>query len=216
MKTGDIRQMYKRHIFGGASDLYGNGHPDGKPFWLGTTAGDVSRYVTENHIEILNNIAHSDRRTRDISELPHMVQLRTTRRIDGDYTLTTGDVYKHFVDSVSAMNDFDHPGYLYEIPYRVMVRSGFDNLIAAGRVTSGSGYGWDLLRVIPPAVATGQAAGVAAAIAIDDAVPVSDINVTKLQGILSLSGVIIHFDDSLIRENNVSLDMTGFSGCVDN
>ena len=192
-EQGDIRLMYKRHVFGGGSDLYGNGHPGGMPFWLGTSGEDVSRYVTENHVELLGKLS-GERRTRDVSELPHMVQLRTTRRIDGDYTLTENDVFRHFPDSVSAMGDFDRPGPLYEIPYRVMVKSGFRNLIAAGRTTSGSGYGWDLLRVIPPAVATGQAARIAAAISVDDGVPVTGIDVSELQRALVSRGAVIHFD----------------------
>ena len=76
---------------------------------------------------------------------------------------------------------------------------GFDNLIAAGRITSGDGYGWDLLRVIPPAIITGQAAGVAAAIAIDDKKAVCDIDITKLQKILKSQNVMIHFDDNLVN-----------------
>jgi hypothetical protein len=183
----------------------------GKSFWQGTTGADVSRYVTENHLELLAKLSPGGRNRRDISELPHMVQLRTTRRRDGDYTLTAKDVYRHFQDSVSAMNDFDHRGFLYEIPYRVMIRSGFHNLIAAGRITSGSGYGWDLLRVIPPAVATGQAAGIAASIATDDRVPVADIDVSKLQSALSAGGTVIHFDDSLVRADEAPADKADFA-----
>ena len=37
---------------------------------------------------------------------------------------------------------------------------------AAGRSSSGDGYGWDILRVIPPAILTGQAVGTAASLAL--------------------------------------------------
>ena len=99
------------------------------------------------------------------------------------------------------MNDFDHRHFLYEIPYRVMYKKGFPNLLAAGRITSGDGYGWDLLRVIPPAIITGQAAGVAASIAIDSGVSVYDIDICRLQEILSRQNVLIHFDDKLVRKD---------------
>ncbi|MBE7044262.1 MAG: FAD-dependent oxidoreductase [Ruminococcaceae bacterium] len=195
----DIQMIYQKRIFGGGANLFGGGHPEGKPFWYGTTAEDVTNYVVENHLEMLEKVTEDVPESRDITELPTMVQLRTTRRIDGDYTLTPADVYKHFEDSVSAMNDFEHRHFLYEIPYRVMIKSGFDNLIAAGRITSGDGYGWDLLRVIPPAIITGQAAGVAAAIAIDEKRAVYDMNIPKLQKLLTEQNVMIHFDDSLVN-----------------
>lgn len=199
IREKDIKMIYKRMVYGGTSNLFGEGQPENKPLWLGTTAQDVTNYVIENHLEVLEKIANDNRKERDISELPYMPQFRTTRRIDGEYTLTTADVYKHFQDSISAMNDFEHRHFLYEIPYRVMVKKGFDNLIAAGRITSGDGYGWDLLRVIPPAIITGQAAGVAAAIAIDDKKAVCDIDITKLQKILKSQNVMIHFDDNLVN-----------------
>ena len=201
IEKNDIMQIYGKRINGGKADLFGNNHPKDKPFWLGTTAKDVTNYVVENHLEVLEQLKDDERKERDITELPTMVQLRTTRRIDGEYTLTPKDVYKHFDDSISAMNDFEHRHFLYEIPYRVMIKRGFDNLIAAGRITSGDGYGWDLLRVIPPAIITGQAAGVAASIAIDDNKSVCDIDIPKLQKILEEQNVMIHFDDSLVNRD---------------
>lgn len=196
----DIRELYGKKVHGGTADLFGKNHPEGKPFWLGTTAEDVTNYVVENHLELLRNIEGDNRKERDITELPYMVQLRTTRRIDGEYTFRAADLNKHFEDSVSAMNDFTYRHLLYEIPYRVMYKKGFDNLLAAGRITSGEGYGWDLLRVIPPAIITGQAAGVAAAIAIEDGKAVSDIDISKLQKTLADQNVMIHFSDALVKE----------------
>ncbi len=198
VQAQDIQKLYGKKIFGGKANLFGKGHPEGKPFWLGTNAQDITDYVVENHLELLENLSPADRKRRDITELPMMVQLRTTRRIDGEYTLTPADVYKHFEDSISAMNDFEHRHFLYEIPYRVMYRKGFDNLLAAGRITSGDGYGWDLLRVIPPAIVTGQAAGIAASLAIDSQQAVGEIEIAKLQAILESQNVMLHFDDALV------------------
>ena len=79
-----------------------------------------------------------------------------------------------------------------------MIRTGFDNIIAAGRCVSGAGYAWDVVRVIPPAILTGQAAGAAACQAIDTASSVTKIHIPTLQQKLSQENVMIHFDDSLI------------------
>ena len=87
------------------------------------------------------------------------------------------------------------------MPYGVLVKKGFDNLITAGRSAAAEGNAWDVLRVIPPAILTGQAAGEACAIAIDDNSVIWDIDITKLQKNLEATGVDIHFDDKLIPED---------------
>ena len=81
-----------------------------------------------------------------------------------------------------------------------MIRSGFDNIIAAGRCASGAGYAWDVLRVIPPAILTGQAAGAAACQAIENNCFVTNIDISALQQKLSSENVMIHFDDALVPE----------------
>lgn len=194
---------YLPRFYNGAdADLYGHNQPEGKPLWLGTNANDVTNYVVECHLELLKRIKDDDRKKREIFQIPTMPQFRTTRRIDGDYTLTTDDVYKHFEDSVGAICDFDQKDYLYEIPYRTLVKTGFPNLITAGRCVSGEGYAWDVLRVIPPAIITGQVAGIACSMAIDENVAICDIDVKKLQQRLEALDVIIHFDNSLINTDD--------------
>ncbi len=189
---------------GGKSNLYGHGHPEGKPYWKGTDGEDVTTYIVENQIEMFNEIKDIDRTTRTILMLPAMPQFRTTRHLDADYTLQGDDTFRHFEDSIGAINDFERRDYLYEVPYRTLVKTGFDNLIAAGRVAAADGWAWDCLRVIPPAILTGQAAGAAAVQAIDNAQAIYDVDVKTLQGTLASQGVMIHFDDALIPEETPS------------
>ena len=196
-ETGDIGHLTS-WFNGGSANLYGGGHPDGMPLWDGTDGDQVSRYFVTNQLELLEKLKKTDRKTRDITLLPIMPQFRTTRHIDGDYTLQPEDTYRHFEDSVCAICDFDRRDYLFEVPYRTMVRTGFDNIIAAGRCVSGAGYAWDVVRVIPPAILTGQAAGAAACQAIENDASVIKIDISALQKQLSDENVMIHFDDSLI------------------
>lgn len=186
---------------GGIADLYGHNQPEGKPLWLGTTGEDVTQYIVENHMSVLDKIKDDNRKERDILIMPSMPQFRTTRHIDGDYTFTTDDEYKHFDDSVGAICDFDRSDFLYEIPYRTITKKGFPNVITAGRIASGEGYGWDILRVIPPAIISAQAAGIACSIAIDDNSEIAEIDIKKLQKILESQNVLIHFDDKLVPED---------------
>ncbi|MBQ3095423.1 MAG: FAD-dependent oxidoreductase, partial [Clostridia bacterium] len=191
---------------GGCAGLDGTGHPEDMPLWDGTNGEDVSRYFIKNQRQLFNRIKDQDRMTRDITCLPFMPQFRTTRRIDGNYTLTTDDAYKHFEDSVGTVVDFNHRYFLYEMPYGVMVRDGFDNVIAVGRITSGSGYGWDVLRVIPPAILSGHAAGAATAQAIDTGKAITDIDISVLQARLASENVDIHFDEALAPEDRSLLE----------
>ena len=151
---------------------------------------------------MLDNIRGDERKSRDIAMLPLMPNFRTTCRIDGDYTMKImQDVYRHHEDSVCAINDFDHRDYLYEVPLRTLVRHGFDNMITAGRSASGSGYAWDVLRVIPPAILTGQAAGEAAVLALEEQTAIYDVTVPTLQKRLEDANVMIHFPDEYVPQD---------------
>lgn len=189
------------NVAGGWADLYGGGHPEGMPLYTGTSGEDVNRYLITNQIEMLNQLKKDDPNSRQVIALPGMCQFRTTRCIEGDYILQESDAYRHFEDSIAAINDFDRRDYLYEVPYRTLIRSGFDNLLTAGRSASAAGYAWDVLRVIPPAILTGQAAGCAAAQAVRTGCAVTELDVSALQKTLERQNVLIHFDDSWVPES---------------
>lgn len=174
------------------SDLWGKGHPEDKPMIAGVTAEEITWFVLEGRRRLFNMIKNEERRTRDITALPHMAQLRKTRRIDGDYTLTEADEGKFFDDSIAVACDFANPGKCYELPFRLLYNSQFQNLLTVGRSVSASGWAWDVARVIPPAAATGQAAGTAAAICAQNNIPIKEINIGELQSRLTKEGVRIH------------------------
>lgn len=183
---------------GGCANLFGRNHPADVPFYTGTTGKDVNRYLITNQLEMLERLKHDgkDKGSRQVIALPGMCQFRATRRIAGDYTLRQEDVYRHFDDSISVVNDFEHRDFLWEVPYRTLVCTGFDNLITAGRSAAGENYAWDVLRVIPAAIVTGQAAGVAAAQALEEEKPIYAIDVPRLQKTLESQDVYIHYDES--------------------
>ena len=202
-KTADTKDMryLMSYYFGGKADLYGGNHPEDMPKFTGTTKESVTDFVVKNHIETLNAIKPINRRERDIVMLPSMAQFRTTRTIIGDEMFDKANAFTHSNTSIGAICDFDHRDYLFEVPYGALVKTGFDNLITAGRTACAKrDYSWDILRVIPPAIITGQAAGIAASIAIDTQKPIYGIDVPSLQKELEKQDVMIHFDDSLIPE----------------
>lgn len=186
-------------IAGGCIDLYGHNQPADKPMWSGLTVEEVSDYLIDNQLTMLEKLKKDDRNSREVAMLPLMPNFRTTCRIDGDYTLKESDCYRHFDDSVCAINDFDRRDFLYEIPLRSLTRKEYPNLITAGRSAAGEGYAWDVIRVIPPAILTGQAAAEAAVLSIDRKQPIALVDIKELQTRLANDdNIMIHFPDELI------------------
>ncbi|HEX6157590.1 MAG TPA: FAD-dependent oxidoreductase [Burkholderiales bacterium] len=110
------------------------------------------------------------------------VGVRETRRIIGDYQLNVDDVLsaRKFDDAIARGSypvDIHNPtgtgtvlkrlppGEAYDIPLRCLMPQNADGLIVAGRCISGTHEAHSSYRVMPIVMATGQAAGVAAAIA---------------------------------------------------
>lgn len=203
VESGDVADAYVGFSGGGIS-LYGTNQPENVPLYKGTTAEEITDYLVRNHKDAIDKIKDGDRKSRDIMQLPAMCQFRETRSLIGDETFTAEEVYVHSDTSIGAICDFEIKDRLYEVPYGTLVKTGFDNIITAGRTASASGWGWDCLRVIPPAIITGQAAGEAAAIAIDSGKAVAEIDIRLLKKRLTERDVMIHFPDGLVPENKNS------------
>ncbi|MBR4206951.1 MAG: FAD-dependent oxidoreductase [Clostridia bacterium] len=198
LSSGEIRRALR--VFpGGEANLYGGGHPEGMPLFYGADPAVTTDYLLKNQKLILERRrADPDAKDKLFASIPGMPQFRTVRRIVGDFTLSEHHAFCHFEDSVAAINDFDRKDLLYEIPLRCLTRRGFDNLIAAGRCISAEGYAWDVVRVIPPAILTGQAAAVCACRAMDESRPVADIDVKAAQNRIVLNKAYVHFPDELV------------------
>lgn len=205
IECGNISEIFGR-VSGGGANLYGGGHPEGLPLYYGTTSEEVNRYLIKNQLEMLEKIKTFDRRTMDVVTLPGVAQFRTTRRIDGAYVLRETDTYRHFDDSVAAICDFDRRDYLFEIPYGTMYSPKASNVLTCGRSAAGDGYAWDVLRVIPPAIVTGQAAGFACALSLDSGkCDVADIDIRALQKKMETANNYIHFDDADVPEDSADV-----------
>ncbi|MBQ9071226.1 MAG: FAD-dependent oxidoreductase [Clostridia bacterium] len=201
-ESGNIRDAYSS-IGGYGASLWGDRQPEGVPKWSGLTAEEVTDYLVTNQMVMLEKLkaTESERNSRDVAMIPHMPQFRTTCHLNGDYTFTVADAYRHFDDSVCAINDFEHRDYLYEVPLRALTRRDYPNMATAGRSASASGYGWDVIRVIPPAIITGQAAAEAACQAIDEGCAIADVDIRRLQAKLESENVMVHFPDEYVPDD---------------
>ena len=125
---------------------------------------------------------------------------RESRLLDGRYTLTKEDVFNQarFEDFIAIFPEFiDGRGYLvlpttgryYQIPYRALVPKNVDNLLVAGRCISGEPIAHTSFRNMSCCVATGQAAGTAAALSVQSHTTTADVHIPTLQQMLEAQGV---------------------------
>lgn len=136
--------------------------------------------------------------------------VRETRRIMGEYKLTGNDVKKErkFPDGIAIYGfpmDLHNPmggGYIiswyegfpkngcaYDIPYRCLVPQKVENLLVAGRPISCDVNAYGSIRQQPCCMATGQAAGTAAALAVKRKVTPRELDVLALRRNLLEQGV---------------------------
>src|SRR5690606_32854610 len=79
----------------------------------------------------------------------------------------------------------------YDIPYRCLLPKNSDNLLAAGRCISTTHEALATTRLTPSCMATGQAAGTAAAIASGEGISPRTIHVKKLQDALRKADMVL-------------------------
>ncbi|MEG1755169.1 MAG: FAD-dependent oxidoreductase [Clostridia bacterium] len=170
----------------------GNGHPENVPLIAGTTAKEVTKYVLDGRRMMLESMRGEDRFARDISMLPTMPQLRTTRHIRGAYALQELDVCTAQTDSVGVVADFQTPGEWYELPYRALYDPAYPNLWTAGRTAAAEGWAWSAIRVIPGAACSGQAVGIAAALCVRHGLAAYDLPYAMLLDVITAEGGRVH------------------------
>ncbi|MBN1417730.1 MAG: FAD-dependent oxidoreductase [Planctomycetes bacterium] len=159
----------------------------------------------------------------DNGSFPRQVYVREGRRIDGEYLFTAGDAIplgpnarppihassitaSHYpIDShavrkrepgrVHLDGFLSHPTRPYTVPFGAIVPKTIDNLLAPVPV-SGTHLGYGTLRMEPCWMAMGEAAGIAASVAIEDGARIRDLDIRKIQArLLERGAVLIYYED---------------------
>jgi hypothetical protein len=127
--------------------------------------------------------------------------VRETRRIAGEYRLTEEDILagRKFNDVIARGSyplDIHNPlgpgtfqkpippGESYDIPLRCLLPREVENLIVAGRCLSGTHQAQSSYRTMPICMATGQAAGVCAALSVKNGSPPRHVPAGEVQRVL--------------------------------
>ena len=159
----------------------------------GLDGEELSEYMQMAHASILRDVMR--RRNSENEVWPVTIatipQIRMSRKIVGKYILDDSESHKYFSDSIGMISDWRKRGPVYEIPFRTLYSNQVENLITAGRCVSVTETMWDIMRVIPCCVVTGQAAGTAAAMSDN----FCNLEISELQEELVKNHVVLHMND---------------------
>lgn len=143
-----------------------------------------------------------------IVEIAPQIGIRETRRVIGEYMLSEDDILtcKDFDDTIGVngwpveahidgdvkfvFTEVGARGY-NQIPYRIIVPQRIENLFVVGRCASMTHEGQSSARVSGPCFSMGEAAGVAADIALAESLTPRSVDVSKLQARLAAGGVFL-------------------------
>jgi hypothetical protein len=134
-----------------------------------------------------------------VVETPPLLGIRQTRFVEGEYKLTAEDAIegRRFDDvvaisSCAIIHYYGYRRYLehegYDIPYRCLVPVKVDGLLIAGRCISSEQQPYESHRAMIPIMAIGEAAGTAAALAVQRGVQPRRLDVRLLQQALVAQG----------------------------
>jgi hypothetical protein len=126
------------------------------------------------------------------------IGVRETRRVQGAYLLTEEDAKtgRRFEDAIAWRSGFLDIGFVryepmrvHDVPYRSLLPESMDGLLVAGRCISASHVAASAGKSMGNCLATGHAAGLAAALCAVRSCRPRDLDVRRLQRALAEDGV---------------------------
>jgi glycine/D-amino acid oxidase-like deaminating enzyme len=126
-----------------------------------------------------------------LEDLAWQLGIYESRRLEGRYVLGRRDEGARFEDTIAFTGDWVRYGVTYEIPYRCLLPQRTEQLLVAGRCISADHRVHQATKEIPPCFATGEAAGIAAALSAASGVATSALDVGELRARLREAGAIL-------------------------
>lgn len=128
-----------------------------------------------------------------ICEIARDLGITESRRLIGEYVLARDDIDRPIDDAIALTGHWTKYGAMYWIPYRSLLAKEFANLLVAGRCISVDHRTHHATKEIPPCMATGEAAGTAAAMAVQAGMSLKQLDVRRLQLRLRDGGAILDY-----------------------
>ena len=155
-----------------------------KSRFFGGSYDDQTSFILESHQQTLLDINNRRKQNSsfEVTTLSMMPEMRMTRCVNS-YNVLFDDINNKHTDSIGLIADWRRRGYVYELPFRT-IETSINNLFVAGRCINVNDDMWDITRAIPCCAVSGEAAGLAASMFVDD----NDVDVNKLQNKLKEKG----------------------------
>jgi ribulose 1,5-bisphosphate synthetase/thiazole synthase len=186
------------------------GHFDITDPFVFTDAECKSRRQVIAMVQAVNDFGPPEFRNSEISGTGPQIGVRESRRIKGLYILTeedavNGSTFDDVIAWRSGAMDVGFTRYAdmktHDVPYRAILPEKTDGLLVAGRCISATHMGLSAGKSMGNCIATGHAAGIAAALSVQDKCQPRELKVDKIQHVL--------------RKHEVDLTMGGRSQSED-
>ena len=166
-----------------------------------TRPEDLTRAELECRRRVL---AEFDRLRREVPgfadahlcEVADQLGITESRRLVGRSVLRREQMDTVLEDAVAVTGHWTRYGALYQVPYGALLPRELRNLAVAGRCISVDHRAHNATKEIPACMATGEAAGTAAALAVRSGVDLPDLDVGDLRGALVERGAIVSLEPS--------------------
>ena len=195
---GDVFHCLQLRWLGAKPHGGDNAYP--VPSFQGTTIAGVNGYLKTSRHLAMEHLKNNQRKEYAMMTLPTMPQFRTSQKIVGTETidyLKDADVYRENSVGIVCFG-LKNPTPVFEYPYGGLIDKNLSNVYAAGRIVACDAMqGWEMMRLIPSCAFTGEAAGTAAALAIDTQTTAQKMPVRKLQDRLATNGITIHIPNEM-------------------
>lgn len=175
----------------------------------------VSRRQALQMTQAMREFGGEELRDIELVAAGPQIAVRETRRVKGAYVLTEEDAAtgRTFDDAIAWRSGYlDLMGYrftkmmIHDVPYRAILPEKVDGLLTAGRCISATHVAMAAGKSMGNCMATGHAAGLAAALSARQGISPRDLKVGQLQDALRKDGV------DLTMGGRVQKDISGDRG----
>ncbi|MFI5317016.1 MAG: FAD-dependent oxidoreductase [Myxococcota bacterium] len=132
-------------------------------------------------------------RDSHLCEIARLIGVTESRRLVGRQVLGHADRQKPLPGAIAITGHWTKYGAVYAIPYACLQAREIENLLVSGRCISSDHRTHNATKEIPPCFATGEAAGAAAALALEHAGRVAEVPVEALRERLRARGAIVDY-----------------------